>query len=553
MSKVTKFLSIGVDILQGLPLSEFDDPRADFVKNRVHIYPERLEKALLAAEVYFSKQGVSFEEPKTPETGSVKVTSFSKGKPILSEVRFYPEQDGETLEDGYEETRRIDVLRYVTGEDGVLKVSVPAGRYLVKVSKGSEYEPCFSQVLVMAGQSSEITADINHFVDLSAMGFYAGDIHHHSIYSSPVHGGTDDVVESPREVADSMRAQGLKFGALSDHHNIFNHKEWKSCKSEDFHPIPSKEISTSNGHVLSLGVDEYDVIYKIPEPKDRSECYLRQEFVRITDEIRERGGLPQLNHPRDRQVSISWNKDFYDMTGIFETMEIWNGSNPMYYGTTDALAGDFWRMLLEKGQYIPATTGSDCHNTKCNDYHKLAYRLNVLNECLKKTSDIEELKEYKRETDAFRFICDKLLTKLDVWAQTTLTSGCVRTYVKVEGTPDTEKLLDGYRKGHSFLTNGPILMLEINGKTMGETITESGKADIKVTLKSVRALSKVIVYTSKNRAKEYVLKTLPKAPSYDYSFVIEDYDLSDTDYVFLVASGDIGALAITNPIIVKHD
>ena len=83
-----------------------------------------------------------------------------------------------------------------------------------------------------------------------------------------------------------MKSLGMQFGALSDHHNVLNHEEWQR-QNNNFTPIISKEISTSNGHVLQLGVDD-DVIYEIPKGKERTTEKLRNEFIRICSEIRKK-------------------------------------------------------------------------------------------------------------------------------------------------------------------------------------------------------------------------------------------------------------------------
>ncbi|MCR5311161.1 MAG: CehA/McbA family metallohydrolase, partial [Lachnospiraceae bacterium] len=500
--------------------------------------------------------------PVAEGTGKVRVTVTESSGPVLCEVRFFEETKESPLVSEYVPSGRIGLIRKITGEDGVLETDIPAGFYLVKVSKGSEYSREYRHIEVKSGESLEVSFELQRLMDLPGEGFFAGDIHHHSIYSSPVWGGTDDVIESAKEVADSMRAMGLTYGALSDHHNIFNHKDWKACETGDFLPIPSKEISTSNGHVLSLGVDEYDVIYKIPEAKDRTEDYLRKEFVRITDEIREKGGLPQLNHPRDLQISISWNRDFYDMTEIFETVEIWNGSNPMYFGSTDALAAEFWRDLLEEGRYIPATTGSDTHNTRADDYHVMYAEAKWLFDRLghRPEASIAKLSEYSRELNAFRFICGRFLPMLEVWAKTSLTSGCVRTYVKLPAgeRPGRSNVLSALRSGHSFLTNGPVLTISVNGKSMGETAeVKDGKAKIKISLRSNRPLEKILLYTGKKRETVLTLPKKEQAPLYVYDCDITDMDLSETGYVFAVAKGmeeevPITNLAITNPVLIKH-
>ncbi|MCR5280040.1 MAG: CehA/McbA family metallohydrolase [Lachnospiraceae bacterium] len=546
MSKVTKFLSIGIDMMKVLP---DDDPLSsrDYWKNRRCFTEGRMDKVLTAFEAWLKESGKEFKPEVKGKTGTVECHV----SPKVSEVRFYPKHGDMKPGDEYVANRHIDFIRKVTGENGSLTCDIPEGDYLVKVSKGSEFSYAYTDITVKAGKTVTVSAELTHLYDIEKEGYYAGDIHHHSIYSSPVWGGTDDVIESPKEVADSMRALGLKYGALSDHHNILNHEEWKKTETEDFLPIPSKEISTSNGHVLSLGVDGFDVIYDIPLGEARTESVLRKEFIRMTDEIKEHGGLAQLNHPRDHQVSISWNKDFYDMTDIFETMEIWNGSNPMYYGTTNALAADFWRDLLEQGRFIPATSGSDTHNTRADDYHKLNGLVLWLCEEVRRflSEDHKEFKEDRHYLEFFMDMTFRFAPLLEEWAKTSLTSGCVRTYVKLPGKPNRESVLYALRHGRSFLTNGPILELSVNGAGMGETafLKEEGNV-VKVRVRSNRPVKKVILYTSGYEARELPLGGEKK----EYEAEISNIDLTSKDYIFAVAVSDVTNLAITNPVKIKH-
>lgn len=538
MSKTTKFYSLGIDMAKAERPIDFN--------------ADTLEKVLTGFEEYLSKKGITYTEPSFNEEGECIVKCSLDNAPVIADVRFYAMKDGENFSTPYEPVGRIDFYRFYTKENGEVTVKVPKGRYLIKVSKGSEYEIEYKTVEI-TDKKETFEFSLVRFTDLSTKGFYAGDIHHHSIYSSPVWGGDDDVKEEPWEAALSMAANGLGYGALSDHHNVLNHKVWKETKTKEFFPIPSKEISTSNGHVLSLGVDGYDVIYKIPEKKDRTDEYLRSEFVRITDEIKAKGGLPQLNHPRDLQVAISWNPNFYDLTDIFETVEIWNGSAPMYYGSTDAMAGDFWRMLLDEGRYIPATTGSDCHNTKADDYHKLFSKMMWLCAEAKKvlaSSEVNKLSDSKAVLEDFVYICDKFLPRLEVWAKTTLTSGCVRTYVHIDGERTTPKILDALRKGHSFLTNGPVLLTKVNDAYMGEsTKVKDGKVSLDITLMANRELTGLTAFLANGKAVSIPLKKLPTAKHYDYSFKLNDFEVGDSGYIFFVANGDCTNIAISNPVL----
>jgi hypothetical protein len=48
--------------------------------------------------------------------------------------------------------------------------------------------------------------------------------------------------------------------------------------------------------------------------------------------------------------------------------------------------------------------------------------------------------------------------------------GVERTYVRVDGPFSIDSWLDGFRKGHVFVTNGPSLEFTVNGRQMGEEI-----------------------------------------------------------------------------------
>lgn len=184
-------------------------------------------------------------------------------------------------------------IKRVTDERGEILIRVPIGMWQMEISRGLAVESAYEEILINPGEIIYREVNLHQFVDLKEMGWYNGDLHHHSVYSSPVFGGTDDVVDTPAQVRLSMQAAGCDFGALSDHHNILNHEEWRLEEKEDFVPIISKEISTSNGHVMAMGAKE-DVIYNIPYGNNRTDEVLRSEFLKVTNEIKESGGSRRL-------------------------------------------------------------------------------------------------------------------------------------------------------------------------------------------------------------------------------------------------------------------
>lgn len=526
--KERKFLTVALGILKGKLEEEGIDCEAlsKCDAQKLHKFLQKVSKDY---EITYPK------EEDAPRGKLHVVTYEGSRKRTPAQVKLWKLEDGDNTRDFSKVNGKVAAIRLITEFDGELDADIPYGRYYCEVSKGSEYG-IIKDTIEIGPKKTDIRYHLKRFIDLSKLGWYAGDLHHHSIFSSPVYKGDDDVTESPHEVANSMAAMGLRYGALSDHHNVLNHEEWRKQEREDFFPIVSKEISTSNGHVMSLGV-EPDVIFDIPDDEHRTDEYMRSEFKRITDEIKENGGLAQINHPCDLSRSISWNPAYYDMTGIFDTMEIWNGSVPMIKGSTNFKAYEFWLSMLKKGEYRPATTGSDTHNIKADDYDDFY----VLLQKLHKVMSVLRYPEHKDEIEVLDLIFEKVVPTLEKWATTSLTSGCVRTYINVKGKLTQGKVLDALRNGRSFLTNGPILFYK----------------DGKITLMSARPLQYLRIYTPEGLYKEKKLNSRSALIKdgdnnfYDYSFELKDSKLFTKDWFYLTAVDDCTNQAFMNPVFNK--
>ena len=570
MSKETKFLSIAIGLLQGI---NRDEKRIDPVVEAMDA--DKLYKfTKLVNEKFVDDKSRRTNEVDYPAKndrnrfhfngivdrmgplGNLFVETKVAGLGTPAQVKLFKLLEGETPENFDRVNGKITMIRDMTGFDGCLSRKLAPGRYVIEISKGSEYEIITDAIEIEADKLTRVGYKLNRFVNLEEEGWMAGELHHHCVYSSPTFNGDDDVVETPQEVANSMMAMGLSYGALSDHHLVLHHPAWKAMKRDDFVPIISKEISTSNGHVMSMGVAK-DVIYAIPDDEHRTDEYLRNEFVRITDEIKESGGLAQINHPRDLQRSISWNPNFEDMLDIFETMEIWNGSNPMMSGSTNDAARDLWHRCMQKGLFLPATTGSDTHNICADDYHVLFDQVMDTLDAIKAHKEAL-VKEYPDEVHTMLGIGERLLPILEKWAETCLTSGCVRTYVNFDATLPKDathnqtNILNILRKGNSFLTNGPILIPRVGGKLPGERLKiTDNDAEIGIDLKILanRKLKALQICTENGIRREVSLKGHKENGFYDYSLSLNEAALNDT-YIYFVVQDDCTNMAISNPVII---
>lgn len=507
---------------------------------------------------HYKKTGEELAAQKAAEpAGELRIeVKDEKNKALVAEVKLFPVAADVTEETFTYSDFCPDFVRAYTEEDGSFVRRIEAGHYLLEVSKGSEYSIGKKLVEIKKNAETKEQLVLQRFVNLTDEGWYVGDLHHHSVYSSPLYPpqGTDYVFDSAEEVMMSMRAKGLTFGALSDHHNVFNHREWESMKREDFLPLLSKEISTSNGHILSLNVDP-DVIYRIPKQEERTEDYLRNEFIRTTKEIRDNGGYPQVNHPRDMQKAISFPPEFTDMIEIFDTMEIWNGSHPLADGTTNDDAYRLWLSLLEEGRFLPATTGSDTHDIRLVTWMlSFSYVFGLYQEVKKQYDNLSA--ELKEKAEYFFGMLEPQLKPLQVWFKTNLTSGCVRTYVHAPGERTPKNLLEHNKAGHSFITNGPILTAKINGKGMGEVAgfaVEAEEITAHLTVLSNRPLTKLFIIQNGGRCEELPLPEVEAENGcYDYSGDVT-FSAKDAKWVVFRVQADYTVQALTNPIFLEGE
>lgn len=545
-----------------------------------HQYLGKLAKELDAA-VGYTANGGRAEAPKPKEGTIERVRDYERvgeerkhpviageagrctvqvtddlGNRLIAEIKLFP-AEGKTEAESFDFSAPMrDYFRRYTDRQGRFSMELAAGIYRLEASKGSEYSIAGTAVEIRAGEETVTELVLHRFVDLTEQCWYAGDLHHHSVYSSPLFPpqGTDYVYDTPQIVADSMQAMGLTYGALSDHHNVLNHREWEACKTEDFLPILSKEISTSNGHVLALNTDP-DVIYRIPTEKERTQDYLRQEYLRVTKEICSYGGHPQINHPRDMQKAISFPEEFTDMIEIFHTIEIWNGSHPMEKGTTNDQAMELWLSLLEENRFIAATTGSDTHEVSLEFWlDSFGYVFGLYQAVKEHYGELSD--EDKKKADWFLGMLTPQLPLVAEWGRRNLTSGCVRTYVHAAGEKTPENLLSHLKKGNSFVTNGPILMVSLPGAEMGETAkypVDATELTAKLTVLSNRPLTKLLIHKNGRRTEEF---PLPEAECengcYDYSGEVR-IAANDAKWLIFQVKGNCTNQAITNPIFLEAE
>ena len=474
------------------------------------------------------------------EFGTMKLQAAENDDPIVVQAKIWDNKE-------HKIRTRFSLRRLVTEEDGTLSVKLPCGSYEAEVTCGPEYGTVLVPFEITKDKVTTIKARLARIAHLTDKGWAAGDLHHHSVYSSPAYGGTDPVIETPDQVCRSMKSLGMQFGALSDHHNVLNHEEWQR-QNNNFTPIISKEISTSNGHVLQLGVDD-DVIYEIPEGKERTTENLRNEFIRICSEIRKKGGLPQVNHPFDVSFSTRYNIEFWDMIEIFESIEIWNGATPFAAGTINAKAFKKWLSLLEEGKRLTATTGSDTHNIYGDDYFGMTEWLDWLMDTVMTHPEIYPV-QMNEKVDYLTQLYKKVWPRLLAWVEQSNTPSTIHNYVYTNGKNKPQEILQSIREGHSFISNGPLVTAEVNGASYGDTAVLKDKTGtLSVHVFSKKPISHLWMYTGADKKIELCTKAEAAEGGFTYDIAADEFDFGDAAWAVFVADGGENNLAISNPIL----
>ena len=154
------------------------------------------------------------------------------------------------------------------------------------------------------------------------------DIHTHSCYS--------DGVNTPKEMIDYAKSIGLNGIAITDHNEIKGSMIAMKYNSDDFRVIPGIEVSSTDGHILCLGVTEL-IKERIPARE-------------VIDAAHDLGGIAIAAHPYDR-FRQGVGDLIYELD--FDAIEIRNGH-------TISTTRDMKK--IAESTDLPKTGGSDAHS-----------------------------------------------------------------------------------------------------------------------------------------------------------------------------------------------
>ncbi len=384
---------------------------------------------------------VSVIEPGSRDSfGTLKavVKDAGTGRPRPARVRV-------TGSDGQPYGGRFEILHntfFYTG--GTFEASLPPGPATLAVFAGTEYVPLQATVDIPAAGTVEREFSLQRWVHMAEEGWYSGDVHLHQNYGLDFPVGTaptDRLHNSARDVRTMVHAEDL---------NVANFLVSNSLGDglfdlEEFEGRPSR--LSDNRHILSWNQEFRSPIYghltllnlkNLVMPASTgyglsSNPYDYPTNAQIADRVHAQGGMVIYAHPayfeddfgsmvspaaRALAVDIALNK--------VDALEVMNNVS------SDALSLALWYRVLNCGYTMPGVAG----------------------------------------TDAFLN-----------WVQRPFghpAPGGNRVYVQLDGPLRYPDWIQGLRAGRSFMTNGPVVSLRVNGSGIGSHLQLASPASVSI-------------------------------------------------------------------------
>ena len=306
---------------------------------------------------------------------------------------------------------------------GTGSVRIPQGRYDVWVTRGPEWSAVIRKGLSVAAAPVQLSASLSHVAPMD--GWTSADFHVHAAPS------WDSNVPLEARVYE-FAAEGVDVIVSTDHNLVTDYAPVvdELGAGELLRSARGVEVTTKDwGHFGAFPL-EPDPSWDVLEGRMLYGHAPKKLFPDV------RSHAPHaviiVNHPRSVRFGYFALGKLNPKTarfakpgasGDFDAVEIMNGYQDPLLLTLDATLKD-WFGLLASGRHVAATGDSDTHHLQ----HDLA--------------------------------------------------GYPRNYVRVRPGAGPDALAEALRAGHAFFTSGPLLQLDVGGKSFGDlVVAKNGRID----------------------------------------------------------------------------
>ena len=308
---------------------------------------------------------------------------------------------------------------YSTGD---VLVDVPAGEASIEVAKGFEFAPQSISVVVKEKQTSDVAIALDRTAAMAPFGYSNGDTHLHFLRSTE---------RDEKATLDVLAAEDIQFGALLGYNhppgpyagfmNQMDYPQLRGLGSKSIRTLGAASIlsgqeyrSKNFGHLNLFLLDDLVL------PRERINADEGPPYGRIAMDSREKGGISIMAHG-------GYGQEIYaDVAlGAVDAVEL------LQFGVYRPMGLAGWYDMLNSGYRFPSVGASDF--------------------------------------PACRFLGD---SRTYVW--TTKSKGLQEVAANVSHAdslaeiPTFPEWLRGLTRGQSFVTTGPLLLIEVEDKRPGE-------------------------------------------------------------------------------------
>lgn len=373
---------------------------------------------------------------RTTVAGSNEVTG-SRVHLTASDGKFYAPTDAYARASGVG-----DPMFHHGGE---FRLEVPAGAVQMHIVKGFEFWPVQQEVEIGAGDVSQITVELQPMTDMAAKGWYSGSTHVHMNYAGNLHNTLENLMMmSDAEDQDIVLEQvANKDNRILDYQHFVPGGGAHPVSQKDRVLVVGQEYRPPfYGHVFMFGLRDHLIS---PFTTGYEGTAIESLYPSNTDMFRK---------AKAQGATVGYVHSF---GGEADPLEGSLGGAKGYMvdaalGTTDAVewsqagrAGFHpWYATLNNGLRVTAAGGED----SISNLHR-----------------------------------SKLV-------------GSVRTYVHTgEKGLTMEAWLEAFRNGHAFVSTGPLVEVNVNGRIPGEEVTlaASGEVELHARARSITPLDRALI------------------------------------------------------------
>jgi TolB protein len=316
---------------------------------------------------------------------------------------------------------------------GEAEVEVPAGATTIEALRGVEYRPASVTVDVAAGGEQTATLTLERLIDLPARGWYSGDTHLHDLHQG--FGLTHDAFFLQLTAEDLHVTNAL---IHMDGTRLMG--RWEDLTGAP-HPLSTpthilqyaQEFRGGLGHIGMIGIREYILPFIGGQGGTAyGQPALDNAYV---ERARAQGGLAGFMHPY-----ITAADEPRAAASTLIALDVALGLGDFYdvgaLWSDELASARFYYRLLNAGFRMPATGGTDNFS--------------------------------------------------DVWRDPP--PGSDRTFARIDGPLTVRSWLDAVKAGRTFMSTGPVLLLDVAGHEPGDEIALPSDAPARLRV-SAEALS----------------------------------------------------------------